>query len=251
EPAVIAAAFGLALVSFADDLWGLPPLPRLAAQVAAVFAGLWCLPPESLVFQGLLPLAADRIGAAFLWLWFVNLFNFMDGIDGITGVETLCLSAGLALAGPAVGVREGLVLAGAALGFLRWNWHPASIFLGDVGSVPLGYLLGWLLLQAAAGGWWVVALILPSYYLADATLTLARRLWRGENVLQPHRQHFYQRAVQNGRSHARVATMILGANVLLVSLAVLASREFPGLALGGAITVVVVLLIFLGRPGRL
>ncbi|MBF0563127.1 MAG: glycosyltransferase family 4 protein, partial [Alphaproteobacteria bacterium] len=176
---VLLAAAVLAGVSFVDDVRGLPPWPRLAAQGAAVAVGLWALPVENLVFQGLLSPMMDRAATGLAWLWFVNLFNFMDGIDGITGLETLCVAGGLALVVPTDAmVARCLAMMGAALGFLRWNWHPARIFLGDIGSVPLGYLLGWLLIGAATTGHGTAALILPLYYLTDATLTLGWRLAR-------------------------------------------------------------------------
>src|SRR5690606_27746163 len=122
----------------------------------------------------------------------------------------VALFAGAAGGEPAL-VALGLAVAGAAFGFLPWNWQPARIFLGDVGSVPLGYALGWLLLSLAAAGAWAAALILPLYYLADATLTLMRRLARGERVWQAHREHFYQRATQAGRSHAAVVSLVAAA----------------------------------------
>ena len=107
----------------------------------------------------------------------------------------------------------------AAVGFLRWNWHPARIFLGDVGSVPLGYLLGALLLALAARGLWAPALILPLYYLADASLTLAGRVLRGERFWQAHRQHFYQRALGGRDDHAAVARLVLAGDAALIACA--------------------------------
>ena len=105
---------------------------------------------------------------------------------------------------------------GAAIGFLVWNWSPARIFLGDVGSVPLGYVLGFLLLDLAIRGWWKIALILPLYFLADATITLARRLLRGERVWQAHREHFYQQAVRRGLGHAAVVKRVIAADLMLI-----------------------------------
>src|SRR5262249_3508936 len=147
---------------------------------------------------------------ALLWIWWINLFNFMDGIDGLAGSEAAAIGGGLLLfanlsaaADPDL-VLPAAVLTGAAVRFLAWDWSPAQIFLGDVGSAPLGYLLGYLLLGFAARGHWKIALILPLYFLADATITLGRRLLRGERVWQAHRDHYYQRAVRHGLSHSAV-----------------------------------------------
>lgn len=252
---VAAGALFLALVSWVDDLRGLGPAVRLVAQLAAAAALVLFLPGS--VFQGLLPPWLDLAAAVLLWVWFVNLYNFMDGIDAIAGVETLAIGLGLALVGlatvPLVAdhLQAGLVAA-AALGFLAWNRPPAKIFLGDVGSVPLGYLLGWLLLGLAGTGQWQAALILPLYYLADATLTLARRGLRGEKVWRAHREHFYQRAVRAGRSHGAVSGAVGIANLLLVLLALAAAMAGPGstagwLALAGAVTIVALLLVWLAR----
>jgi len=256
---VLAAAAILACVSWLDDLRSLGALPRLAAQLAAVIVGLSGLAEHRFVFQGLLPFWGDRVAAALLWLWFVNLFNFMDGIDGIAGAETVAVGLGLfllALVGvlPAPLGLIALALAGAALGFLWWNWQPARIFLGDVGSVPLGYLLGWLLVAAAASGAWAAALLLPAYYLADATITLLRRGAKGAAVWRAHREHFYQRAVQNGLSHAQVVRLIAAGNAPLIGLAVVAEREtawrWPALALGAAVVALVLFLLSARDPSR-
>lgn len=254
--AVLAAALGLAAVSWIDDLRSLPPVTRLMAQGLAVAVGTASLLDGGFFFQGLLPGWLDPLVAALGWIWFVNLFNFMDGIDGISGVETACVGGGAALVAvlalnlsPGIGgltPMYGLTLAAAALGFLVWNWHPAKIFLGDVGSVPIGFLLGWILLDLAAAGLWAPALILPLYYLADATITLTWRALRGEKIWRAHREHFYQRATQSGRSHAQVSLAILIGNVALVALAV-AALSWPWAALGAAALTVAVLLWRLGR----
>src|SRR5207244_2759978 len=161
-----------------DVLGGLSPAVRLVARFAAVAIGMGAFGLIGPVFQGWLPLWLDRLAAALLLVWFINLFNFMDGIDGLAGSEAAAIGLGLLLfAAAGVGHDPGLMalgaaIAAAAIGFLVWNWAPARIFLGDVGSVPLGYLLGFLLLDQAARGHWKVALILPLYFLADATITL-------------------------------------------------------------------------------
>ena len=254
----LAGALGLAAVSWLDDVrGGFSVVARLIAQIAAVGAGIASLPGDGLVFQGTIPALADHALAAAAWLWFVNLFNFMDGIDGISGVEGASLGLGaflLALLG-AVPAQLGplaLALAGVSLAFLLWNWNPARIFLGDVGSVPLGYLAGWLLLALAAAGAWQAALLLPAYYLADATLTLSRRLLRGRRIWQAHREHFYQRVVAAGWSHGRTAALIAGHNLLLVGLAVASQRSTAaaGAALATGALLVAALLWYLHAAAR-
>jgi UDP-N-acetylmuramyl pentapeptide phosphotransferase/UDP-N-acetylglucosamine-1-phosphate transferase len=250
------AALLLAGVSWIDDLKTIGPLPRLGAQFAAALAGAFLI--EGAVFQGLLPGPLDMIVAAIGWVWFVNLFNFMDGIDGISGVEAVTIGAGLLLIGvfgaPSLDASHGqaLAIAAAALGFLVWNWPPARIFLGDSGSVPLGYLLGWLLLSLAASGAWQAAAILPLYYLADATITLLRRVVRGEKFWHAHRDHFYQAAIKRGLSHRRVCTAIAIVNLLLIGLALVSvlagsGTPWPWIALLAAGILVTFLLTWLAR----
>jgi UDP-N-acetylmuramyl pentapeptide phosphotransferase/UDP-N-acetylglucosamine-1-phosphate transferase len=255
---VVAAAALLAAVSWIDDRRGLSPLVRLAAQVAAVALGLVVVAPAGLVLQGWLPPPLDLAAAALLWVWFVNLFNFMDGIDGLAGSEAAAIGLGLLLLFAGVGPGRDPVLAAlavavaaAAIGFLVWNWAPARIFLGDVGSVPLGYLLGFLLLRSAARGHWQIALILPLYFLADATITLLRRLVRGERVWQAHREHFYQRAVRRGLGHAAVVRRVIIADAALIGCGWAAEQGWGGAALAAAAIVTALLLAGLnGSPRR-
>jgi UDP-N-acetylmuramyl pentapeptide phosphotransferase/UDP-N-acetylglucosamine-1-phosphate transferase len=243
---------GLAAISWIDDLRGLSPGVRLLAQFVAVGAGIWLL-PHGTMFQNWLPPGLDTIATALLWVWFINLFNFMDGIDGMAGSEALAIGLGL-VAVVSFGVARdlgiaapGAGVAAAALGFLVWNWAPARIFMGDVGSVPLGYVLGYLLCRMAIDGWWKAALILPLYFVADATLTLLRRLARGERVWRPHREHFYQRAVQRGLGHDAVVLRVIAADTVLIACAWAAENVsgFAGLAVAGL--TVVLLLVALGR----
>ena len=254
----LAGALGLAALSWLDDVrGGLSVFLRLAVQVLAVGAGIVSLPGDGLILQGTVPALVDHALAAAAWLWFVNLFNFMDGIDGLSGVEGASLGLGaflLALLGAApAGLGPlGLALAGVSLGFLLWNWHPARIFLGDVGSVPLGYLAGWLMLALAAAGAWQAALLLPAYYLADATITLVGRLLRGRRVWQAHREHFYQRVVVAGWSHQRTAALIAGHNLLLVGLAVASQQGWAAAtaALAAGALLVATLLWYLHAAAR-
>ncbi len=250
---VLLGAVALAAMSWIDDLGGLSPLARLLGQVAAVGLSLWWSPLPGVVFQGWLPPAVDTMAAALAWLWFINLFNFMDGIDGLAGSEAAAIAAGLfvfAIVG--VGADSAFALAaaaafGATIGFLVWNWAPARIFMGDVGSVPLGFLLGYVLLALMARGWWKAAVILPLYFIADATITLARRAARGERVWRAHREHFYQRAVQNGLGHAAVTLRVIAANLGLIACAWAAENGFGPAALAAAVAIVALLLADLGK----
>lgn len=254
---LLAGVTALALLSWFDDLRGLPAAPRLLGHLAVCGACAAMLPEP--IFQGLLPDWADRLLAAVILAGFLNFYNFMDGIDGVTGVQTASVAGGLALIGwilPEAGLPAAgpLTLATAALGFLVWNWPPAKLFMGDVGSVPIGFAIGWFLLLVAGSGYWVAALILPAYYLADAGLTLLRRALRGERVWQAHKEHFYQRAtaarqgrgVARARAHAAVSLSVLVANTGLVALAVLALQA-PAAAAVGALALTGGLLWHLSR----
>ena len=253
---VAVAAAALALLSWQDDRRGLPAWLRLLAHLGAAVWGIASMKATSLIFQGLLPLPLDRAVAVLAWVWFTNLYNFMDGLDGMTGTETLCVGGGIALvlsitAAPDDGIALlALVLAAGAAGFLCWNWHPARIFLGDVGSVPLGFLMGFLLLELAARGLWAPALILPLYYLADATLTILHRLRRGERIWEAHRQHYYQRALAPGGNHAEIVRVVLACDVTLVFLAIAAiAAPWPALA-GACLVTAATLAVFRRRARR-
>jgi UDP-N-acetylmuramyl pentapeptide phosphotransferase/UDP-N-acetylglucosamine-1-phosphate transferase len=235
-----AMLIGLALlsgVSWLDDLRenGVRRRVRILVQIVAVVLPLLFWPGEwGRLFPDLLPLWAERVLMALGWLWFLNLYNFMDGINGITGVQTASLGAGLlALAyvlpsDVMTGIgQSGAILLGVALGFLFWNGRRhARIFLGDVGSVGLGYVAGWLLLVLASLGHVVPALILPLVYLSDATFTILKRAAQRKKIWDAHREHLYQQATgPGGLSHMRTSLCIAGINVILIALAVCAAVE--------------------------
>jgi UDP-N-acetylmuramyl pentapeptide phosphotransferase/UDP-N-acetylglucosamine-1-phosphate transferase len=187
-------------------------------------------------------------------LWFINLVNFMDGLDWMTVAEMLPMTvtlAALAFFGQAPSdiLPIALALAGALLGFAPFNRPVARLFLGDVGSLPIGLLTGWCLLELASQQHFAAALLLPLYYLADATITLFRRLVNGERFWDAHRSHFYQRATDNGFSVRQVVTEIFLLNVLLAVLATasiaIRSTDIDVALLGlGAFAVMIVLVRF-------
>ncbi len=230
------------------------PIARDAARRANRLRsrlGLYALPATHNALQVWLGPVTYFTAIGLLWVWWVNLFNFMDGIDGLAGSEAAAIAGGLLLfaalgsgTDPAVAVLAAAVL-GAALGFLSWNWSPARVFLGDVGSIPLGYLTGFLLIGLALRGYWKIALILPLYFLADATITLLRRLTQGERVWRPHRQHYYQQAVRRGLGHAAVVERVIAANLILIGCGWAAENGWGVMAVGAAAAIVAALLAIL------
>lgn len=227
--AIVLAVLMLAAVSLMDDIISVHPLVRLLVQVIAV--GLPLSIMHVPVFGGVLPMWMDKLFTAILWIWFTNIFNFMDGIDGLASSEAICIGIGLCLLTAITGTfpnalsAYSLVLACAGVGFWWWNRHPAKIFLGEVGSIPIGFITGYLLILAAQYGYTIPALILPAYFLADGTITPIRRLAQDKKVWVMHTDHYYQKAVHRGRRHDTVVRYIFGINLLLILLATLSALD--------------------------
>ncbi|MCX8502015.1 MAG: glycosyltransferase family 4 protein [Alphaproteobacteria bacterium] len=258
---IVVILYGLSLISFIDDRRSLSPLLRLFVHCLCSFWLVAAFPLDLNFTAGWLPLWLERLVLVLALVWFINLYNFMDGIDGITAIETLSIGIGgyLSVLVPALllvvlphyygegfltpfaFLRSnlvfqliavfGMMLAAAGMGFLFYNWAPAKIFLGDSGSIPLGFLSGVVLILLVFKGLWQAALLVPLYYWLDASLTLIHRLRRGERIWQAHRSHFYQRAVQAGLGHAQVARRILWVNLGLIFLAGASPLVPYGLAL--------------------
>jgi UDP-N-acetylmuramyl pentapeptide phosphotransferase/UDP-N-acetylglucosamine-1-phosphate transferase len=229
--ALTAGTLALALIGAVDDIRPLSVGLRLPLQAAAVVLVLSAAGGQ--LIPGL-PLWLERGLAVLAGLWFVNLVNFMDGLDWMTVAEMVPLlgalvAFGLAghLPGPATLVAGALL--GGLLGFAPFNRPVAKLFLGDVGSLPIGLLVAWLLYRLAGEGGLAAAILLPLYYLADATLTLGRRALAGEPVWQAHRTHYYQRATTNGRSVPFVvgAVLVLNLALALLAAATLAAPGWP------------------------
>jgi UDP-N-acetylmuramyl pentapeptide phosphotransferase/UDP-N-acetylglucosamine-1-phosphate transferase len=201
---IFVATTVLLLVSALDDVRGLPIAIRLACHIAAA---AW-VAFESLGFGG----GWIGLGLAVLAIaWMTNLFNFMDGSDGLAGgmavIGFASYAAGAWLGGDLAVSTTCFTVAAAAAGFLLHNFHPARVFLGDAGSIPLGFLAGSLGLFGWTRGlwpWWFPLLVF-SPFVVDASVTLVRRLLRRERVWQAHREHFYQRLVRSGWGHRRTA----------------------------------------------
>lgn len=203
-PVLMLALAGLAAVSLLDDFRSLPARNRLLVQVlgSALISWTW-LPPGS-----------DLVGyvlSVLCIVWMTNLFNFMDGANGLAGGMAAIGFAAYALAASHAGQLDLAIwsagIAAAAVGFLFFNFDPARIFMGDVGSVPLGFLAAVLGLRGFWSGAWPAwfPLVVFSVFTVDATVTILRRGLRGETIWIAHRQHYYQRLIQSGWGHRRLA----------------------------------------------
>src|SRR5450631_2478400 len=223
-PLTLFGAMGvIALVGFADDVRPIPVLPRLALQAAVVVAVLLASPAELRIFPAW-PIAVERGLLLVAGLWFVNLVNFMDGLDLMTVVEAVPITGAMMLLGwlgefPTSSTVIAAALCGAMLGYAPFNKPVAKVFLGDVGSLPIGLVLGLLLLQLAWQHHLAAALLLPLYYLMDATITLLLRMARREPFWAAHRTHFYQRATDHGFAVPRVVGEVFVLNTVLGALA--------------------------------
>ena len=217
--ALLGAGAGVALLGFLDDHGHVPARWRLLGHFAAAAWTLFWIsgisPSTLLGLPSPTPILDPLLAALFI-VWMLNLYNFMDGIDGLAGIEAVSIGLGGALVAYLAGQEHlasiALFLAAAALGFLIWNFPPAKIFMGDAGSGFLGVVVGVLILYAGTVHpdlfWaWV---ILPAVFVTDATVTLLHRLRRGERLYEAHRSHAYQHAARRYSSHLPV-TLATGA----------------------------------------
>ena len=255
----IGGALAVAVVGFVDDAVPTRVSLRLFVHLFAVSAGLFGLWPNLIGFLPVIkaiPMLFLALSVlALLWVWFINFFNFMDGIDGIAAAEVVFISVAGALLSLAAGHSElasaWAMLAGACLGFLVWNAPPARIFMGDVGSGFLGFVVAALLLLSVIEGvmspW--VALLLVTTFFGDATVTLLRRMWRGERWYEGHRQHAYQHLAIRWGSHCKVTVAYTIFNLIVIAPAIWLANQAPTLALPiliATLTLVAVLVLWAG-----
>lgn len=239
--AVPALAGGLALVSFVDDRRGLPISVRFGAHWVAAGAVMLVVAPALPVWSWLL------LAPAIVWM--TNLYNFMDGSDGLAGGMAIfgfgAYAVAAAAAGDAALATAGAGVAAASAGFLVFNLHPARVFMGDVGSIPLGFLAAALgLLGWARDLWpaWFPAMVFAPF-VADATVTLLRRMARGERFWQAHRSHYYQRLVQLGWGHRRTAFAEYGLMAFVALAGIVAARQSPALQTAAVALVALILVV--------
>jgi Fuc2NAc and GlcNAc transferase len=260
--ALLGSGLVIAALGFLDDHGHVAARWRLLGHfIAAVWALIWLggLPPVAM-FGSVLDIGwLGHVLAVFYLVWLLNLYNFMDGIDGIASVEAVCVCLSAALIYALSGFYEliwlPLLLVAAVLGFLFWNFPPARIFMGDAGSGFLGIILGVLSLQAA----WISSqflwswLILLGVFIVDATVTLIRRLVRGDKIYEAHRSHAYQFASRRYGRHLPVTSAVGVINLVWLLPLALCVTQF---GLNGVIGVIVayvplVVLAFGFRAGEL
>jgi UDP-N-acetylmuramyl pentapeptide phosphotransferase/UDP-N-acetylglucosamine-1-phosphate transferase len=255
---VILAAAGLTVLGLIDDARPLPVSWRFAGQILAALVLAFSLPQDLRILPDLLPFLVERGLVAFGTVYLINAINFLDGIDWITAAQVVPMTLGVAAlaylnAVPANVGTLALALLGAMLGFAVFNKHPAQVFLGDAGSLPIGLLLA-LMLSFVAGANVAAALLLPLYTLFDSGMTLIRRSYNREHIFSAHRSHYYQRAVIAGMTPPQVTARIFVLGLLLASLAVTAVvlnstiADIMLLGLGAAATFYV--LSLLARGGK-
>ncbi|MFW2235609.1 MraY family glycosyltransferase [Aliarcobacter butzleri] len=229
----------ISIVSFFDDIYELSPKSRLIIQAIVAIGGLYFLGGFETLTFGIFDIQNSiftNIFAFFMIIWFINLYNFLDGINGYAGSEAIFLAfAGFIF----FTGNHFLVLAVAVLGFLYWNWNKAKIFMGDVGSTLLGYNVAIFTIYYAnqePTNFWIW-IILFSVYWFDATLTLIRRKLNKEKLSQAHKKHAYQRLTQAGWSHYKVTNYSIGLNVLLFAIVYFISNIFVSFLLAFVVLV--------------
>ncbi|MBA3556407.1 MAG: glycosyltransferase family 4 protein [Gemmatimonadales bacterium] len=241
--ALVGGGILVAGIGWADDRGNVPAAARLAVHLLAASWALWWLGALPTLETGLGAVSLGDAGWAVALVGIAgatNIYNFMDGIDGLAGGEAV--SVGLLGAVILLAAGHGdlalvpLLIAAASAGFLSWNWAPARLFMGDIGSGLLGFLFGTLAVASEnAGALPVLAwLVLFGVFAFDGTATLLRRFLRGEVWYQPHRSHTYQRAVQVGWTHEQVTRAVLLLNLVLAAL-VWAGERWPALRFPAAL----------------
>lgn len=243
----------IALVSFWDDVSEVPILFRLLIHIlCSVLAVMWLIHPYRILHSEL-SLNIELIIGSFALLTFLNVYNFLDGIDGITVSESIHLSLTILILCfikqdiiPNVWtvITVACIIFGWSCGFILFNWQPASIFIGDVGSISLGFIIGVCLLTVAAGSerLFAACVIAALYYIADGGLTLLIRLVNREKIWLPHLQHFFQKAVKKGLTHRMVVLRIINCNFVLMLLSI-GSLFYPVICIIFALLVVTITLI--------
>ena len=259
-PLVAAIGLGggaIAIVGFVDDLRSLPARYRIVVHILAAIAAVWLIgAPGGLGAGGGFRVWVLRALGVVAIVWATNLFNFMDGIDGIAATEAIFFAGAIGGINSYLGGSSGLsmaisALASAGLGFLVWNWPPAKIFMGDVGSGFVGFVLAVFVLYLGNANpiYFKLAIILAGVFIVDATVTLVRRIARGDRWFDAHRVHAYQHLSRRWKSH-RAVTLLAGAvNLVWLLPWACVAVAFPGYANLATIAAIVPLSAWVVRIG--
>ena len=223
----------LAVLSFINDNKQISIIIRLIIQMVLtiIILNLWPPLQQTMLLSNIIPFWLGNIIIILIVIWLINLFNFMDGIDGISGTQCIIIGVGVGVSIMFSQEEYKLeqlfagFMAGSCLAFLVWNWSPAKVFLGDAGSIPLGFINAILILLLCKNGLWYVAIIINNYYFFDASITLLRRIRMKQKPWKAHKEHFYQKAIQNGYSHSEVCKIIAIHGIVLICLSSLASLK--------------------------
>lgn len=216
----------LCVISFINDNKNISILIRLITHIILALFVIYLWPPllDLHLLNNIMPNWIFITLIILFIIWMTNLYNFMDGIDGISGIQCIIIGTGIGTClfysndiNKIENILSGFLI-GSGGAFLIWNWQPAKVFLGDAGSIPLGFINAILVLLLFKNGLWYVAFILNSYYLSDASITLLNRILKKEIPWQAHKNHFYQKAVNNGYSHSKVCIFIIIHGVFLIIL---------------------------------
>jgi Fuc2NAc and GlcNAc transferase len=241
---MVPAIVVLAITGWWDDHAPLSVRNRFFIQLAVSLYLLWFAASAEWV-QGVIPM----IMSGLFVIWMTNLYNFMDGSNGMAGLQGVFAASVLAvlfyLSGDDYFSLYALLLAGCCAGFLPWNLGRARVFMGDVGSLALGFAFAALLLYGTGTGAfdYPLALMVMLLFLTDATLTLLLRVIRGERWYNAHRQHLYQRLIAHGWTHARVAMVYQAINLMLVLPGIVIAVNFPALAWATALALTLIFVL--------
>ena len=221
----------ITIVSFWDDVFGVNIFFRLLTHIiASILAIMWLVHPYNILHEDL-PIFIDLTIGVIALVTFLNVYNFMDGIDGITGMETIHVSLSLIILSfikidevhsVSFILTSCFIILGWSIGFLYFNWHPAKIFIGDVGSIGIGFILGicLLIVGSSSDHLFLACVIISLYYIGDGGLTLLMRIARREKIWQPHLKHFFHQAVKAGMRHDKIVFRIGRCNFFLMILAI-------------------------------
>ncbi|MDX2049592.1 MAG: glycosyltransferase family 4 protein [Rickettsiaceae bacterium] len=256
--AIVNPVLMVSVVSFWDDVVGISVVNRLVVHFVSSYLCVSFFISPYLIFRGELHPLLDMTLCVIALVSFINIYNFLDGIDGISAMQSihlsitaivLCILRDKVIINVDTVFYVSSILLGCSLGFLLFNWNPAIIFMGDVGSTFLGMLhgLNLLIIASSSERLFLASTIASLYYIADGGLTILIRLMRGEKIWLPHLNHFFQQAARKGMSHAEIVTKISVCNIILLALAVL-SIYTPHVAIVlSVITVAYILIHFHGK----